>query len=246
MLADSHVHLHAYDDAEVAGMVRRAAAAGVTRIVAVSVDLPSAERTIAIARRHDGVVAAIGFHPAGLPAMPDEAVWARFDALADDPTVRAIGECGVHAGGPAGPAVQLKALERQARIAASHGMPLLLHLVADDRLIDEALAVVRGQAAVAHYFRGDVALATRYLDAGLHISLGKPVTRTENGALRAAVGGIPLDRLLLETDTYPMPDRATEPADTRLVAEAVAELRAVDLVAVAEATSANLKRLLGR
>jgi TatD DNase family protein len=55
---------------------------------------------------------------------------------------------------------------------------------------------------------------------------------------------VPLDRLLLETDTYPLPGRTTEPSDLRLVADAVAELKGLSPEQVAAATTANLERLL--
>ncbi len=250
-LADSHVHLHAYDDDAIAAMLARDAAAGVERVVGVAVDLPSARRTIEIAAAHpDRVVVAVGLHPAHLGDPSDGAAWRALEELAADPRVRAIGECGVDAidGDAAGP-VQLAVLARHARLAKGLGKGLLLHL-RGAALVGPALGVLAAVGlpegrAVVHYFVGDRELADRYLDAGLLLSLGKPVTRAENAALREAVRNAPLDRLLLETDTYPVPGRTTEPADTRLVAEAVADLRRTTLEEVARVTGANLERLLG-
>lgn len=251
-LADSHVHLHGYDDAAVQAMLSRAAQAGVQTIVAVSVDLPSARRTLALAAHHpEQVCAAVGLHPGHLSAMPDDAIWAALEQLAEHPTVRAIGECGVDGvNTSSNELVQLAALTRQARLARRLGKPLLLHM-RGDQLIGPALGVLNTarlgpERAVVHYFIGDRALADRYLEAGLLIALGKPVTRRENTALREAASTIPLDRLLLETDTYPMPGRTTEPRDVRLVAEAIAELRGISPDDVARTTGGNLKRLLGR
>jgi TatD DNase family protein len=248
-LADSHVHLHAYDDAAIAGMLDRAQASGVDRVVAVSVDLPSARRTLQIAGRHpDPVVAAVGLHPGHLTEMPDDATWAALEQLAEHPLVGAIGECGVEGvDGKASGLVQLAALARHARLAVRLGKPLLLHLRGDD-LIGPALGVLASASvepgrAVVHYFVGDGILAGRYLAAGLLIAVGKPMTRL--GHLQDAVRtAIPLDRLLLETDTYPLQGRTTEPADVRLVAEAVAKLKRISPAEVAEATSANLAALL--
>jgi TatD DNase family protein len=246
-LADSHVHLHAYDDEQIAAMLERAAAAGVGTVVAVSVDRDSAERTVGLAHRRVRVVPAVGLHPARLTGPVDDAVWAALVALAGDWRVGAIGECGVDADGPADAAAQLAALGRQAALAAARRRPLLLHLRGSDELVDRALATVAGEGAraVVHYFVGGAALAERYLAAGLAIAVGKPVTRAENAGLRAAVAAIPLERLLLETDTYPLPGRTTEPADVRTVAEAVAALKGLSPDEVARATGANLERLLG-
>jgi TatD DNase family protein len=97
-----------------------------------------------------------------------------------------------------------------------------------------------------HYFVGDADLARRYLDVGCDISVGKPVTRSENEALRETVTLIPPDRLLLETDTYPLPGRTTEPRDLPLICAAVAELQGASPARVAERTAASFERLFGR
>jgi TatD DNase family protein len=247
LLADSHVHLHAYTDDEAAAMVARAAAAGVARLVAVSVDLASARRTIALADRHDAVRAAVGLHPADLHGVPSDADWLALETLAEEPAVAAIGECGVDPTSRASGPAQLAVLARHCRLATRLGKPLLLHLVGDD-LIGPALGtlaatgVARGRA-VAHYFQGDRFEANRLLEAGVLISVGKPVARLAH--LRDALREVPLGALLLETDTYPMPGRTTEPADVRLVAAAVAAVKGVSEAEVAEVTSANLARLLG-
>jgi TatD DNase family protein len=69
------------------------------------------------------------------------------------------------------------------------------------------------------------------------------VTRPEHAALRAAVAAIPLKRLLLETDTYPLPGRTTEPADIAQIARAVADIKRLPLEKVAEQTTANFCHL---
>src|SRR5438105_15790656 len=94
-LADSHVHLHAYGDSEIAAMLDRAWAAGVGTVVAVSVDLESAQRTIGLAHARVRVVPAVGLHPTRLTGPVDDAVWAAVVELARAARVGAIGECGV-------------------------------------------------------------------------------------------------------------------------------------------------------
>ena len=75
---------------------------------------------------------------------------------------------------------------------------------------------------------------------------GKPATRPERLALREAVRWIPLNRLLLETDTYPLPGRATEPRDIHVVCQTVADLKGLSFETVAEATTSNYLRLFYR
>jgi TatD DNase family protein len=243
-LADSHVHLHAYGDPEIAAMLNRAAAAGVGTVVAVSVDLESAVRTVGLAHPRVRIVPAVGLHPARLAGPVDDALWAEVVEVARDGRVGAIGECGVDSEGVADAATQLASLAHHAALAAAGDLPLLLHLRGPDDLIERALAIVADEGArgLVHYFVGGAGLAERYLDAGLSISVGKPVTRV--AALRAVVAGIPLERLLLETDTYPIEGRTTEPRDVRAVAAAVAELNGMSVDEVARATSSNLERLL--
>jgi len=107
-----------------------------------------------------------------------------------------------------------------------------------------AHAGIPDAGAVLHYFVGEAELARRALDLGLFLSVGKPVTRVENEHLRRAVATVPLDRLLLETDSYPLPGRTTEPADVGLVAMAVARLLGRPVETIAEVTTANLLRML--
>ena len=257
ILADSHVHLHAYPDRAIDDMLGRAAEAGVEIVVAISVDLSSSIRTLDIARRYPlgadvrrpVVIPAIGFHPAQIVATPTEADWREFEQLASTPETGLIGECGVD--GIANPSrrdIQLETLTHQVRVAAQCDLPVNLHLRGCD-FVNSALRILsaaglkRGRG-VAHYFVGDQYLADLYLAAGLMLSVGKPVTRQENQSLRMAIREVPLNRLLLETDTYPLSGRATEPADVRNIAESIAELKGVSLEEVAEATTANLRQLL--
>lgn len=257
-LADSHVHLHAYADPT--GLIERARAAGVSLIVGVSVDLASSRRTVEIASRHRGVVAAVGLHPTWLRPCPDRAsdqergigvllstTLRELAALARDPSVGMIGEIGLDTVDAAAPLdLQREIFRQQLVIADRLGRPVSLHLRG---AFADAFATLKANSpragAVVHYFVGDAALARQALDLGLWISVGKPVSRAENDALRQAIRLVPLDRLLLETDSYPLPGRQTEPADVRVVAEAVAAIRALSVSEVAAVTTANLLRLIG-
>jgi len=245
MLADSHVHLHAYADP--AGLLRRAKAAGVVTVVGVSVDLASSRETIEIAQQHSGVVAAVGFHPVYLHSTPSRADLDTLAALAADPRVGFIGEIGLDVvEAPLDLASQSAVFRAQLDLARQLRKPVNLH-VRD--AIDRALSILVADGlptagAVWHYFTGDAALAERLVRAGLYLSVGKPVTRPENLALRAAVATIPLERLLLETDSYPLPGRATEPADLPMVAAAVAEVTGRASDEVARATTENLWAML--
>jgi len=134
-------------------------------------------------------------------------------------------------------------------------VPLILHQQGQSaelhcQAILQKMRQKRGQAArlgipvIVHYFVGDLPGATRWLDLGCALSVGKPITRPENAALREAVAAIPLERLLLETDTYPLPGRTTEPAHLLQIAQAVADLKHLPIETIAEQTTVNFCRLL--
>ncbi len=245
LLSDSHVHLHAYRD--VRGLLQRARRADVGLLVSVAVDLASSRRTIDIARRNPGVVTAVGLHPSHLEAPLDAATLEDLELLARDPVVGFIGEIGLDAiEARVGIDVQRAAFAAQIELAQKLDLPVNLHVRG---AFDEAFDVlartgVPDAGAVLHYFVDGTEIARPALDLGLCLSVGKPVTRVENERLRQAVAMVPRDRLVLETDSYPLPGRKTEPADVKLVALAVSRLFGSSLEAIADATTANLLRML--
>ncbi|HUX85564.1 MAG TPA: TatD family hydrolase [Chloroflexota bacterium] len=244
MLADSHVHLDWF--AEPDQIVARACQAGVGLLVSIGVDELSARRTVEIAHRCPGIVAAVGYHPAYLPDSfgPDQIT--ALDAIASDPSVGMIGEIGIDTvDSPVPLERQVAAFRAQLALARRLSLPVNLHLRGD---YEAAFGVLSRDGVesggIVHYFVGSEIDAHRFLSLGLLISIGKPVTRRENLALRQAACQIPLDRLLLETDSYPLSGRTTEPSDVVLVAEALAELRGTSSSSVASATFENLRRVL--
>ena len=160
----------------------------------------------------------------------------------------AIGEVGLDEGAP-DLAAQERFLAGCASLAVERDLPLVLHVVGREEIHARALEIVQAQGkarAVAHYFVGGPELAARYLEAGCWISVGRPATRPTEVAVRLAVPTIPLDRLLLETDTYPLPGRTTEPKDVATVCAAVAEITGREYAEVAAATTASFAAFLGR
>jgi TatD DNase family protein len=254
MFTDSHVHLDRYTDEEVSRLLLRARQASVTRFLTVGVDLASSERAILLARQHPGLHAAVGLHPTFLHedfSAPIGQYTERLRALAQhSPEVVAIGEAGIDLVESQAPLdLQRAAFRMQLQLAHELDLPLILHNQGADAHCQEMLHTVsqeRGlpRAVIVHYFVGDLANAARWLDLGCFLSVGKPVTRPENTALRGAIAAIPLGRLLLETDTYPLPGRATEPAHIVQIAQAVAEIKRLSLAQIAKQTTANFCRLL--
>ncbi len=252
MFADSHIHLDRYTDADAEALLTRARQAGVSRFLTVGVDLTSSERAVLLAWQYAGLYAAVGLHPAYLTEDAASHIAdyeRRLRALAQHSEVVAIGEAGIDLLEARAPLeTQRQAFLLQLRLADDLKLPLVLHHQKAEAHCQETLEAARQESGralevIVHYFVGDSASAARWLALGCHLSVGRPVTRPENAALREAVAAIPLERLLLETDTYPLPGRDTEPADIAQIAQAVAEIKQLPLEAIAEQTTANFCRL---
>ena len=245
-LVDSHVHLDRYTDEEVIAMVSRGAAVGVRQLLTIGVDLETSRAALRLAGRHPGVLAAVGIHPTRLHNLPPGGGDTSDLRALLDRKPAAIGEVGLDEGAPDLDG-QRQFLAGCFGLAEEHGLPLVLHVVGAPAIHETALTIVRQHPrvrTVAHYFVGGPGLARRYLEAGCWISVGRPATRLRDAAVRAAVPAIPLDRLLLETDTYPLPGRTTEPRDVVSVCAAVAELTERSYGEVAAATTANFNEFV--
>lgn len=244
ILADSHVHFDRYAPVEVTGMLARARAAGVRYFLAIGVDAASSASAAELAGREPDVHAAVGIHPARITAQSTVDALRR---LLERPGVGAIGEVGLDDEPRAAPLpIQRAFFAACLDLAAEQSVAVALHVVGYHAEVQAMLAEHPGVRAVVHYFQGGPDLARAYVARGCWISVGKPVTRPGCVALRAAARTIPLDRLLLETDTYPLPGRTTEPRDVVEICQAVAELRGIPPAAVAEATTTSYLALFDR
>lgn len=254
---DSHIHLDRYADDDAVALLARASRAGVGAFLTIGVDRASSRRAITLAERFGaqyGVYAAVGLHPAFLPtgnvaSIDSDVAQLRILAQSSPSHVVAIGEIGLDTlDATAALDTQLHAFATQLRMANELSMPVVLHVQGAEaiaRAQELYTAIPARLGAVVHYFVGNLAQAHRWLDLGCHISVGRPVTRLENAALRAAISSpaTPLDRLLIETDTYPLPGRTTEPADVVTVAAEVAILKDLPLEQVAHQTTSTFVRV---
>lgn len=213
---DTHVHLDRYSTAERASLLERAGEAEV-EVIAVAVDMASSRALMALG---GGGAKVIGVHPK-YSGKPFEVELREFAA---QPGVVGIGECGFDAEGPA-LEVQEAAFRAQCAIARSAGLALVLHV--DGPGSWEALLVNRdaldGLRVIRHYFTGDAAEAAWHAAGGHYLSFGNPLRR--DPGLREIARGYPPELLLIETDSYPLPGRNTEPAHVARVGETLALVR---------------------
>lgn len=252
-LTDSHAHVDGPEfDADRADVLARARAAGVRRIVVIGAvgDPSSADRAVALAERDPDVFATVATHPHDVDKMTDD-WWAVHERLAPHPRVVAIGETGLdfyydHSDR----AAQAAAFRRFIALARRVGKPVVCHIRdahAEARAIlaEEAAAEVGG---VIHCFTGTPDDAAAYAAMGFYVSFSGITTYKTAQPLRDAVGRVPLDRILIETDCpylapVPMRGRRNEPAFVVHTAAVVAAAAGVPLEALAAATVANTARI---
>ena len=257
-LVDSHAHLQEPEFAnDLDAVIERARAAGVSSIIVPAVDTETTHSAIALAERYDGLYATAGFHPHEAGRL-DEADLARIEALLEHPGVVAVGEIGLdffrmHSSSEA----QIEALNAQLGLAARHSLPVVLHCRdawEEMRSILVPWAERTGRASspiplgVLHYFTGTLEDAWRYAELGFLLSIHTSVTHLRATAVREVAAALPLEVLLLETDSpYGAPQafrgKRNEPAYLVEAARKLAELRGITVEEVAAATTANAKRL---
>lgn len=213
---DTHAHIDRYPVGERATLLQRARKAGVL-VVAVGVDVESSRTALSTA----GIAGvAAGVHP--LRASQWDAAGLR--ELACGPGVVAIGECGFDGAGPEW-AVQEGAFRGQCELAREFGLPLVLHIDGPggwDALVAHGDALER-LTVVRHYFAGGREQAGWHAERGHFLSFGKPLLRLPE--LQAVCRDYPPERILVETDSYPLPGRTTEPRDVVAVGGVVGHVR---------------------
>jgi TatD DNase family protein len=236
-----------------AELLSRAAAAGVTCVLATGTSLHSSEQALAFARGHARVWATAGMHPHTAKDWT-AASPAQFEPLWTDARVVAVGECGLDYNRMFSPReAQRHAFEAQIAAGVRLDKPLFLHC---RDAFDDFRAMLRdastaGAHGVVHCFTEGAAEADAFLALGFDIGITGWVTDAARGAaLRDAVRVIPAERLHLETDApYLRPKNAgktrpyNEPALLSFVAQAVAELKDMDVAALSAQATANSRRL---
>lgn len=252
MLVDSHCHLDFPELAEnLPLLIQNMAEAGIGAALCAGVTLERFPEVIRIARQYPQVFAAVGVHPDTQDGQePDVDTLVR---LADDPKVVAIGETGLDYYRLEGDLEwQRKRFRVHIEAARQSRKPLIIHTRAAR---EDTLRVIREERAgevggVFHCFTEDAETARQAIELGFYVSFSGIVTFKNAADLRAIVAELPMDRILIETDSpylAPVPHRGkrNEPAFVRHVAVEVAEARGIPLEAVAEATTANFCRLFG-
>jgi TatD DNase family protein len=254
-MIDTHCHLDQdefRDDLD--AVLERAHKAGVEAMVAVAVTAESSETIVRSLATRPSVYAAVGIHP-NYTHQAIAGDWKRVVALVDEPRVVGLGETGLDKHWDYAPfPLQQDYFDRHLRLSQQTGLPFITHTRDCESDVMAMLEEARRRGpltGVMHSFTGGPETAARCIELGLYISFAGMITFKKSDELRRTSATIPLDRLLIETDSpylAPHPNRGkrNEPANVVLTAQAVAEARGLSPEEVDRATTANAKRLFAR
>jgi len=248
-LFDTHCHIdfeHFDDDRD--DVFERMQEAGITRIVAVAVELEQTSRLMKLVESRDGVWFSVGVHPNH--EVDDEPSVEQLCELAEHEKCVAIGESGMDFfRAHVDPTIQEQRFRTHIRAAHAVNKPVIVHM----RDADEAtLRILKeeniaGCGGIMHCFSSDWASASAALDMGMSISFSGNVTFKRNDELRAVAAKVPEESILIETDSpylapVPMRGKRNEPTFVKHVAQCVADARCISVEKLAGITTGNALR----
>ena len=269
--AHTHVQFAAYD-ADRAEAVAHAHDAGVGMNV-VGTQIDTSRSAVAVAEQHDGVWATIGLHPVHTSKSYHDTKelgdggqeftsrgeifdFVAYEALAQNPKVIAIGECGLdyYRVDESTKAIQVDTFTQQIELANKLSKPLMLHIrngTGEANAYLDALDILKSHSQVkgdVHFFAGDWDIAKKFLDFGFTLSFTGVVTFTHD--YDEVVRNTPLDMILSETDApyitpVPLRGRRNESAYIPRIVEAIANIRGENVEAVREHLLENARRVFG-
>lgn len=250
MLVDTHAHLDdlKYEN-DLDEVVTRAGQYGVTRIISMGDTMAASLNAVKIAEKYEGVFAGAGVHPQEALTLMD----GDYDILAQLmtlPKVKVLGEIGLdYYYENASREKQQEIFIRQLDVARQMHMPVSIH---DRDAHGDTMAILKkegkGLTGSIHCFSGSWEMAKELLKMGWFLGVDGPLTFKNAAKLPEIIAKIPLDRLLLETDSpylAPVPKRGrrNEPAYVKYIAEKVAEIRNISFEEVAKQTTFNAVNL---
>ena len=208
------------------------------------------EKILALTQRYPLIYGAVGVHPTDAECF-DEQTPERICSLLAQPKILAIGEIGLdYYWFPEKRELQQRVLRAQMALAGEQGVPVILH---NREATGDMLALLKefpGQRGAMHCFSGSIETARTLLDLGYYLGFGGALTFANNRKGVESAAYAPLDRILLETDSpylapVPLRGKRNNPANTRYVAERLAEIKGISAEEVVQAANANARKLFG-
>ncbi len=248
---DTHVHLNndkMFRNAQ--GFIEKAIENNVVRMNVVGYDQKTNSRALELIKKHDSLVASIGFHPTEVKNININ----HYDELKKNlsiPNVVALGEIGYdYYWDTTTKTEQTEAFITQLDIAVETKKPVIIHV---REALQDTYEVLKKygpmlNGGILHCFSGSPEMASKFIDAGFYISLAGPVTFKNARVPKEVAKNIPLERLVIETDApylapHPYRGKLNEPAFVALVAEEIAKIRNISFEDLASITYDNAEKL---
>ena len=246
---DTHCHLDKLDSTPEEAIIE-AKQAGVQCMVTVSVDEPSMDFVSSMVQQFPEVYGSVGFHPHDAAELTEDLEQKIRKLALEEKKLIAIGETGLDYHYMYSSAeVQQQVFSKQLQLAVELNLPVIMHSrEAETDTINILQEIPVPPLGVAHSFTSSFEMAKTLIEMGWYIGINGIVTFKNAEDLREVVSWLPLDRLLLETDSpflapTPFRGKPNKPAHIPTIATFIAELREISLEELAQQTTANAQRL---
>ena len=251
MLIDTHVHLDEFQNHEVSDILDRAIDVGVGFVISAGTTIETSSRSIELSKMFDRFFSGVGFHPMDIIYPLSDANFQTITKLAsENDKVIVMSEIGLdYLDGMPDREWQFAAFRSQIGIARELDLPIIFH---SRESHEDSLRVLREERAfdvggVMHYFQGSVYDAKRAIDLGFYISIARTLFRIEE--LRTVVKELPLENMVIETDSFPQyfkknRDNWTEPRHLKSIIDEIALIKDEDANYVENVIYKNTKNML--
>lgn len=249
-MIDSHVHLDFIDfEQDISDVLSRAQLAGVNQFIVPGVSLDTWPRLAQFARKQSNVHAAFGLHPYFLKPETKFPRDELIEILTREDAV-AVGECGVDSSRP-NLQLQIDMFEQHIEVANELSKPLIVHhRKSHHHIFSSFKRKIPKFGGVIHAFSGSLQDAEKYIEKGFFLGCGGTITYDRANKTREVFKQVPLDNIVLETDSPDMPlsglqGQRNEPANLKTIATALSALRNEPLALITQQTVENTERLFG-
>lgn len=246
-LIDTHAHLNFIDfKKDLEEVIKRAKENHILHVIVVGIDVNTNKKALELSELYpDFITPAAGFHPHETKKIKEED-YKFLESCMEK--ICAIGETGLDWVKEYSPKeVQIKHFLKQLELAKKYNKPVILHLRGDNFFWQEALKILKNYSDLKllfHCYTSDKSIASKILDLGGFISIPGIITFEKAENLKEAVKFIPIERLMLETDSpfltpHPMRGKRNEPAFLIYIAQKIAEIKNMDLEKLSEKITEN-------
>lgn len=253
MLIDTHCHIHFDDfaDTTVEALLERAEQAGVKKMMLIGTDPVTNKQVLEVSAKYPQLHCSLGFHPHDAKDFTPDYL-AEVEKMAASVKVKAIGEIGLdYFRNLSSKEQQIETFEAMCDLASKLHLPIIVHdRDAHDDIVEILVrkAKTKGIQGVIHCFSGDESFAKKMIDIGFYLSFAGNITFKNAENLRQVIRCIPLDSMLIETDSpylTPVPHRGkrNEPSFVKFVAEQIMSIKNISLEEVAAVTTANAQKV---